>query len=390
MFYTTIFGSLGLLFSYLLGHPTIGLANTQTSPDRWFGWIFYLFVEGYTPFLVSVFWAFANSITSPEAAKKNYGVMVSASKVGGMVSSGLAWYLFSLNVSCVSGSCEDVQIHQIVMAFSSAMLIVVPFVIFYLMKKVPGKYLHGYEAVYQVEKQKIKEEKIEEPKTIGESVSQFFSSIFSGLILLIRYPYVMGIFGMVYFYEVGATVLSYLRLGIAQSQSLNISQVSASLLKMIFLMHFVGFFISLFGTSNLLQRVGERTCLLLIPLLSGALLLYLMIETTPWALMCALVAFKAVNYAFSWPVRESLYIPTIKEIKFKAKSWVDAFGSKFAKMSGSLFNHYVAHLGLGYTMPLHSFFFAGIITLWFLNAFLLGRRFDRAIANNEVIGVDQN
>ncbi len=385
MFYTALFGSVGLYFSYLLGHPTIGLANTQANPNRLFGWIFYFFVEGYTPFLVSVFWAFANSISSPESAKRNYGMMVSASKVGGMMSAALAWYLFSQNIMCASGSCQDVWVHQVVMAFSSSMLMVVPLLIWLLKRNVPGRYLHGYEAVYKAEKERKKVQSKEKG-----SVQGFFKSIFSGLILLVRYPYVMGIFGMVYFYEVGSTVLNYLRLGVAQAHSTNVSELSANLLQMMFLMHLVGFFISLFGTSNLLQKLGERTCLLLIPLLSGSLLLYLMVETTPFALMCAWVAFKAVNYAFSWPVRESLYIPTVKEIKFKAKSWIDAFGSKFAKSSGSAFNYFGTFVGSEYMMSIHSFFFAGIITFWFIDALLLGNRFDRAVENNEVIGLDEN
>jgi len=64
-FFSIFFAISGLIFAYLIGHPTIGLANTNTGPHRWFGWLFYLFVEGYSPFLVSVFWAFANSITGP-------------------------------------------------------------------------------------------------------------------------------------------------------------------------------------------------------------------------------------------------------------------------------------------------------------------------------------
>src|SRR5579871_2077945 len=88
--YSGIYAVVGLLFAYLLGHPTIGIVNTQESPYRLFGWIFYFFVEGYSPFVVSVFWAFANSINTPDGAKKSYGLMVSGSKLGGMLTSGLA------------------------------------------------------------------------------------------------------------------------------------------------------------------------------------------------------------------------------------------------------------------------------------------------------------
>ncbi len=259
-FYSAFFGVMGLVFAYFIGHPSIGLANTDAGPYRLFGWLFYCFVEGYTPFVVSVFWAFANSISSPDSAKRYYGLLASSSKLGGMVTSGLAWALFSLGSSALPGGFSDIAIHQIVLVVSSLLLLVVPMVIFLLMKKVPGRYLHGYEAVYQVEKQK---KKLKQEKT----------GVFVGLAMLVKHPYVLGIFGMIYFYEVIATILSYLRLGIAQSNAATVSDVSAFLFKMVFMTHAIGFLISLFVTQTLLKRFGERICLLLIPALSGALLL---------------------------------------------------------------------------------------------------------------------
>jgi hypothetical protein len=35
---------------------------------------------------------------------------------------------------------------------------------------------------------------------------------------------------------------------------------------------------------------------------------------------------------------------------------------------------------------MHSVFFACVVGLWFIAAFLLGKRFDEAVAKNEVIG----
>ena len=150
---------MGLLFAYLLGQPGIGLSNTDSSPYRIFGWLFYFFVEGYSPFVVSVFWAFANSVSSPEGAKRNYPYMVAASKVGGMVSSGLGWYLLAgiaQEASCSFGSPSDVWVHQVILGISSLMLVCVPFIIYLLIRNVEGRYLHGYEAVYKVEKNKEK------------------------------------------------------------------------------------------------------------------------------------------------------------------------------------------------------------------------------------------
>ncbi len=374
-FYSLFFGIASLVFTFFIGHPSIGIANTDTNPHRLFGWLFYFFVEGFSPFVVSVFWAFANSITNPEGAKRSYGFIVSGSKLGGMLSAGIAWILFDRSSRALPGDFfSEIATHQIIMAVSSLMLLVVPIIVLALIKKVPGRYLHGYEAVYQMEKQK--------KKTVQET------GVFTGLKLFIKYPYVLGIFGMVFFYEIIATILSYLRLGIAQAHAENISGMSKVLFEMVFKTHVVGLFISLFATGTLLKKLGTRVCLLLIPLSIGSFLLYLMFETTPEALISAFVGFKAINYAFSWPVRESLYIPTIKEIKFKSKSWIDAFGSKFAKTTGSTFNIISTNLGPALFLPLHSFLFASIIGLWFLTAFLLGRRFDKAVVNNEVIGFE--
>jgi AAA family ATP:ADP antiporter len=378
-FYSLAFGILGLVFTLLLGHSTIGLPNTNASATRLFGWLFYFFVEGYSPFLVSVFWAFANSVNSPESAKKNYGLMVSGSKIGGMLSAGLGWYIFSSHILQSSGAVRalsDTAVHQLVFGVTSALLLLVVPVVFLLMKKVPGRYLHGYEAAYQVEKQKGKEGKAE-------------TGIFAGITMLFRYPYVLGIFGMVFFYEVIQTVFSYLRLDVAQADAHSMGDFTGNLFKLIFISHTIGFLISLLGTATLLRYLGERICLILIPVVSGSLVLYVVISgLSPIAISLAFVSLKSIYYAFSWPVRESLYIPTVKEIKFKSKSWIDAFGSKFAKTTGSTFN--IVATGAGsFFLQLHMLFFGVLIGFWTLTAWLLGKRFEQAVARNEVIGADE-
>ena len=377
IFFTTLFGVLGLIFTMYLGHPTIGLPNTNQSPYRLFGWLLYFFIEGFSPFVLSVFWAFVNSINSPDSAKKNYGPLVSGSKIGGMLSAGTAWFFLSSSRFSSGGLASDVFNHQVILGVASVLLLLVPIVTIVFMKRVSGRYLHGYEAAYQHEKQKSKEGKVK-------------TGIFAGLMMLLNYPYVLGIFGMVYFYEVIHAVLSYMRLGVAESISVSISQTSAFLLQVNFKMQCMGFLISLFGTGALLNRLGLRICLLLIPSFTGLLLCYLIFShNSSAAVIYAFIAIKSLNYAFSWPVREGLYIPTVKEIKFKSKSWIDAFGSKFAKTSGSAFNILASKLGSGFFLPVHAIFFASATIIWFLTAMLLGRRYDRAVMDNEVIGAEE-
>lgn len=372
---SAFFGVGGICIVYLLGHPVIGLYNTDASPFRIFGWLVYFFVEGYSPFLVSVLWAFVNSVSSPEGAKKSYPLIVAASKLGGILTSGFAWYVLHKNVVHYAASIDhDVYIHQIILAVSSIMLLCIPFLVWFMIRMVPMSQMHGYEAAYQAEQ-----------KHEGEKVGMF-----SGLVLLFKYPYVLGIFSMVFFYEVTNTVLSFLRLGVAQSYAKSLADMSSVLFGMIFITHVVGLFISLLGTRALLRNLGERVCLMLVPLMIGSALLCLMLYPTLWVFITAYVALKAINYAFSWPVRESLYVPTVKDIKYKSRSWIDVFGGKFARATGSIFNQTIVRLGDSLALTAQSFFFAGVIGFWFLAAYLLGRRFEWAVEHNEVIGVDKD
>ncbi len=377
-FYATFYAVTGLLFAYFLSDPIIGIPNTNADVTRVFGWLFYFFIEGFSPFVVSVFWAFVNSVSSPKSAKKRYGNITAFSKVGGMFSSLMCWLLLVWKDH--NGNCmlSDVANHQLLMLFASLFLACIPLLILYLMYAIPGRFLHGYEAAYQVEKIK---------KKIGTSQT----GVFAGLRMLVKYPYVMGIFGMVFFYELLSTVLSYLRLLVAQESSTTISGVSAYLFQTMFMVHLSGFFISLFGTSILLNKLGERVCLLLIPgAMAVVLTIFIFHTANPSAVILAFVLLKSVNYAFSWPVRESLYIPTVKEIKFKSKSWIDAFGSKFGKTAGGSFNILAEWMGPAFFVTSHSIFFLGAIVLWFITAWLLGKRFDFAIKHNEVIGLDES
>jgi len=377
MIYSLLYAVLCLIFAFFIGHPTIGIGNTDQSPYRLFGWLFYFFVEGFSPFVLSVFWAFSNSISSVAGAKKSYGFMVSASHLGGMLTAGFAWALFSWSGFPIIGQVSDVSKHRIILLLASLFLFAIPFAIVLLMKKVSGYFLHGYEAAYKIEKKRGKTGKAK-------------TGVLAGLKMLFRYPYVLGIFSMIFLYEMLNSILSYLRLGVAEKTTTSIAGISGFLFKWVFIMQAVGLLISFFGTSSLLRKLGTRTCVILIPVIMGVVVLCFIASDSAFIVMSAFTLMKSINYAFSKPVVESLYIPTLKEIKFKSKSWIDAFGSKFAKWSGSVFNLIAANIQPVLFLPLYTFVFAIIIGIWSFAAFLLGRRFEKAIARNEVIGAEPN
>lgn len=379
MIYSAFFGFALLVSAYLVGDTEIGIANTEKSPYRLFGWIFYFLNEGYSPFVLSVFWAYVNSVNNPNSAKKHYGLMIASSKLGGIFAAGLALIFLKLTGSLGTQLYSDVVNHQVLLVAAALFVLCIPFLIYLLIKKVPGRYLHGYEAVYQFEKER-KEHQEEKP------------GVFDGLKMFFKWPYLLGIFGMVFFYEIVNTILSYQSLGIAQEGASGLSDVSSFFFQQELWMHLTGLVISLLGTSYLMMRFGERICLLLIPVLTGIVLTMFLFTYSDWSIMLAFVLLRSINYAFAQPVRESLYIPTVKEMKFKSKSWIDAFGSKLSKSTGSAVNILAAMVETGAPFLLFPFYvgiFAMITVLWTITAYLMGNRFERAVKNKEAIGGEE-
>ena len=372
----TIYSILGLVCAYLVGHGTIGLPNQITGSHRAFGWVFYFFIESFSPFVLSVFWAFLNSVSSPKSAKNNYGLLISASKLGGMASAGFGWFMLYNAHWFRSMGFSDVGMIQSLLVISSVALLLVPLSTLWMMKAVPGQYLHGYEAAYQFEKQQSKAGK--------ES-----TGMWSGLLFLLKNPYTFGIFLSVLFYEMISSVLSFQRLGVASEVGCGIAGTSCFLLGLSFSVHCVGFFISLFGTRVLVTKLGERLSLLLMPISMGTLLFYYMYSTSPYAILVSFVVIRAIYYAFNQPVMESLYIPTVKAVKFKSKSWIDTFGKKMSKGAGSVFNGVAAYMGPAWSGLMHTGFFGFIVMAWTIVAYFLGQRYHRAVKYQEVIGSEE-
>jgi len=379
-FYSLLYGSILAVFTLLLGHSTMGLYNTCASPERWFGWVFYFVLEGYSPFVVGVFWAFLNSVSTPSEAKNHYPMMVAGSKVGGVLTALFAWYLLdhSLILTRFGSMNHDVVAHQILMGIVSGMLLVVPLLLMILMRYVPGRYLHGYEAVYQLEKKHQNDEK--DTKT----------SMLSGIKLLIESPYILGIFGLVFFYETLNVVLNFQRIGLLKEASTSMAGFTASMFWQRFQMHAYGILLSLFGVQYLFKKLDVRRCLLIVPLSVSLLLIFFVLTYSVESIMYVFIGLSAINYSLSSPLRESLYIPATKDMKFKAKAWIDTFGTKFSKGFGSLFADITNRVPVssGWFGMVYAAFFGSLMVFWFLTSWMLGRKYEKAIKENAIIGAE--
>ncbi len=356
-----------ILIALMLMHPVIGLQNTDTSPFRIFGWIFYLLIDLFPVLTVSTFWAFANSISTPEYAKKSYGKIVALSRVGGIITPLLSWFVIEKITIPHSTSIP------ILMISAAFLLLLACLCITRIRKVVPGYLLHGYEAVYQTEKEKGKKK-----KKVG---------MLEGLKLMLTQPYVMGIFALVYIYEAISVILDY-QMQVQMSIATNNSVAAMSSFMFIYTASFqvLGLVFSLFGTSALLKSIGVRFCLFIMPV--GTILMMLGLISWPGlsTIFVIMVLLRALHYGFNAPVREILYIPTTKDIKFKSKAWIESFGRTLSKTSGSAFNF--AYRGTAYLslIRINAGLIIGLSVVWGVVTFFIGKRYANTIKDNKVIG----
>ena len=137
-----------------------------------------------------------------------------------------------------------------------------------------------------------------------------------------------------------------------------------------------------------MQKFDVRTCVMMVPVVVSALLICFLVSDSPTMVMYAFIGLGTINYSLSVPLREALYIPATKNMKFKAKAWIDSFGTKFSKGFGSLFASVTSFLPLGSAAltSVYVGFFSVLMLMWFVTSWLLGKKYERAIKNNEIIG----
>ncbi len=369
--FTLFHGIGGVILYFFLAHPVYGIANPDKSLDRIFGWIFYFFLECFGAFMSATFWAFADSINSPKDAKNYYGIFVSGSKIGGITCAGILYYML------IYTNPIDANILPNSLLIGSILLLGAAGAIYMLMKFVPGYLMHGYEAAYQIEKKRDNEP---EKKSILNSLRQAFE----GVTITLKNPYVLGLFSLVMFYEIIIVIFDFIFLKGVDNANTSAGEITAYYALYILAMQSVGLAIAFFGTVPIQRFLGNRLSLFVCPGISIMLIIVAILFPTPIVIFYLITILRAINYGLNHPTREALYIPTTKAIKFKAKAWIDSFGSRLAKSTGSIFNIFIQ----GMILP-SALFSLALTPFWLIATYFLGKEFQKAVDNKKVIGADE-
>jgi len=367
----TFYGIMTLLFSLLIFYAQTAVSQNDLDDlarvlTPFLGYLWYIFVESFGSLIIALFWAYATSITLLNTAKKGFPLIVAIGQIGGII------LPYSI------GSLPDRLGHQTdslaILVLGLLILLVPPF-LNYFIRTTPHPLMVGFHGKNE--------------NDLSESQEPGF---FEGARLLVSNRYLVGIFAVNCIYEIIVTLFDFnfkitaseVYTGVALSRYLSLYGSSVNTVSLLSL---------LLGISNITRYLGVKTALILMPFIVGSALVgFISIDSLPF-LFGLMVGSKAINYALNGPALKQLYIPTTPDVKFKAQAWIETFGSRLAKQSGSMFNMtlpifqsaFGTLIGKSYYLILSGTIAFPLLGLWLITALYLGKKFQKATQEGQTI-----
>ena len=361
-FYSVLFIVISIFTAYTttgaIDQTSFFYSMTSWIPGKILGWVIYVSIES-SSILMALFWAFVASVMDVDSAKKGYGMIFFFSQSGQLLGSGTV-ALFAQTV----GS-------PVLLSVAGFSMLIVPAMILLYTKVVPQN------------------EALEEREKSGKAKAK--TGFMGGLKLLLTKPYVIGIFVVSTFHEIISTVLDFQMKLVASSQ-FSRDAFAAFNAKFGMSSGLVALVFALLGTSFFMRKLGLKFCLISYPALIGVLVSAIFILKTfgltdisyMWTLFGAMIVIKSLSYTLNNPTKEVMYIPTSRDVKFKAKSWIDVFGNRTTKGMGSAitgtFRSSPADLVLYGTL-----ISLGVVGFWIFVAGLLGKAFGKLQDEGKIV-----
>lgn len=366
----TFFGLWVLGLSYCIANPSVVTVSKSSFlyplisriPGHILGWVSYVSFEAIS-LIIILFWAFVASVTKTESAKKGYGLIIFVTQIGTVAAT---WFV----ARYVGVGAGKLSIPTII-AIGGCLMLSVSFFIKWYMTTI------GVEA------------DVSEAGTKKKAKTGFFE----GLKLLVTKPYVAGVFVIATMYEVVGTVLEFQMNALGKMIFPTNEAFAAFNARYGMGINMLALTFALVGTSFFMRRFGLRFCLLAFPVtiaaivtgiftfkfVGGATNVQLM-----WALFAGMIGIKGLNYALNNPTKEVMYIPTSKDVKYKAKGWIDLFGNRSTKGAGSGINIAFKE-SLTRLLFFGSIISLGLVGVWIFVAVFVGKKFDKLQKDGTIV-----
>lgn len=337
------------IFCLFFAASFVALRFLLVVPNVVVSWWYYIQVNLITTIWMATFWAYLTDISTSDQAKRLYGFIGFGGVSGGVLGALLAKLL--LPELGQSG----------LLILSAVLMLAVGFITFGVETLLRRSKTFGH-AAQESQVQKEPEKKASKVNVVIE-----------GAKLALRSKYLAAIVGIMAFYEIGSQVMNYMYKktsevlpGVTATQSFFIDiQLIANILSMV---------VQLFLVSLIMRKLGISVALCVLPvaaLISTGLFMAIPALATASLL---LISDNGFNYSIQQTSRETLYVPTSPDEKYKARAFTNMFVQRAGK--GIAIGGTLILINIGVSVRMLGFF--GIVAL--LGMALLGiyggRRFN--------------
>ncbi len=264
-------------------------------------WSFYLFGDLFSTLMVATFFAFLNDSVTPDAAKRLYGLVGLGGVTGGV---------FGANfVAIFIAQVERPQWLWICFALGLAIAAV------------------AYAAGRIVDRNPPPEP---EKSAAEPEEKKGRNPAVEGAWLVFRSSYLLAIVAIVGVYEIVSTIVDF-QFTSTIAHYLSGEAIGRQFSLVFAITNTVAFFVQLFLTALVMTRLGVGVALMVLPvaiLVASAGFTALPIL---WVGSLLNTADNGFSYSMNQSAKESLYVPTSKDEKYKAKAFIDMFVQRFAK-----------------------------------------------------------
>ncbi len=334
------------------------------SMNLWVGRAFYVWVSVFNLFVVSVFWSFMADIFRNEQGKRLFAVIGVGGTIGAMTGSGItallaeqlgtaqlllisvvlleAAVLCALRLSSISHDADLRVCHKCGADISSLAANAV----------CPGCGWAEAKAA------------TDEAPVGGGALS--------GVTLVLRSPYLLGICLYMFLFTTLATYLYFQQAEIIAGAFENRAERTAVFGWIDFAVNSLTLLLQLFVTGRLMKVLGVGVTLGVLPVVCVIGFAGLGLYPTLAVLVVFQVFRRAANYAVSRPSREVLYTIVPRDQKYQAKNFIDTFVYRGSDQVGAWSYHALGVFGLGMTAI--SFLAVPLAGLWIGVGWWLGRQ----------------
>ena len=219
----------------------------------------------------------------------------------------------------------------------------------------------------------------------SHSAKKSKTSFWGDLKLFLSQPYLLGIFGVILFFETIVTIFDFYLKYYASLEITGANAYTAYMGKFGVYVNVAAWICVALGVNNIGRKLGLKAALLVTPVIVGIATLVLAKAATLTTAFWIMVFCKGLNYALNQPSKEQLYIPTTPETKYKVKAFMEVFGSRGSKATGSAFNAVKRFMSTESFILFSTIASLGMVGVWLFAAIYLAKTHKKAIAEKTVV-----